>query len=66
MAKTITIPKLNLILNVCSNVFPIEYTSETSVENISNKITIDNMACTIGPKRRAINNNGISYSYIYG
>ena len=37
-ANTINIPFLNLILNDCSRVLLIEYTSDTSVENISSQI----------------------------
>lgn len=36
--RTINIPFLNLILKLCSKVLLIEYTSETSVENISSHI----------------------------
>lgn len=63
-AKTIKIPFLNLILKLCSSVLLIEYTSETSVENISSQIITNNKACIMLPNLCATKSNGISSSNI--
>ena len=60
--KTINIAFLNLILKVFSNVLLIEYTSETSVENISKSITIRRSACSSVLNLFATNKSGISSS----
>ena len=60
IAKTIKIPFLKGILKVCSIDLLIEYTSDTSVENISNNIIINNIAWIIVPNLFDTNNNGIS------
>ena len=66
IANTRNIPFLNSILKDCSNVLLIEYTSETSVENISSQIITKSNAWITVPNLWATKSKGISESYIYG
>ena len=64
--NTMNIPLLNFILKDCSRVLLIEYTSDTSVENISSQIITKSNAWTTLPNLWATKSKGISNSYIYG